>query len=426
MSRATGQTVTARVRRQDSVGSRPGDHIAFIYEDTPELTAFVVPFIKEGLAKGERCVWLVDALRSPEAFAVLVTRGVDANREVERGALALLSAHEYFTLPPFDAFRVVAFLRRAVTEARAHGFTGLRIVAEMTWTLKKGPDGGALLHNNALLEWESLLELVVGNGPFTLACGFRRDRFPPTLLQRLIRTHAKVVVNDHVHLSLSALFQSLARTDLQGLARSAREHRVPKGEFYFHQEDPAHEVYVLTSGMVKLFRTDAEGRSVILRIIEPLESFGDRPVLAGTSRLASAQALEDSRALVWDAPTYLQTMVTHPAVSLNALRLLEDRIEIERSRLHDLATLSVERRLARLLLRLAQSMGRKTPRGVAIEVPLSGHDLADLTVSTPYSVSRILAGWRRRRIADARRERILVLDQQAITAIAGVRERGSV
>lgn len=49
---------------------------------------------------------------------------------------------------------------------------------------------------------------------------------------------------------------------------------------------------------------------------------------------------------------------------------------------------------------------------------LSRQDLAELVISTPYAVSRILADWRRLDIADAQRERILILDQDAMAALA--------
>jgi CRP-like cAMP-binding protein len=74
----------------------------------------------------------------------------------------------------------------------------------------------------------------------------------------------------------------------------------------------------------------------------------------------------------------------------NAVRLMEARLEEGRDRLLDLATSRVERRLKRFLLWLAQSMGRKTNLGVAIELALSGQDLAKLPITTPYTVSRIL------------------------------------
>jgi CRP-like cAMP-binding protein len=407
-------TRMARALREQWGELRPGDHIAFLYEDAAELTSFAVSFIKDGLARGERCVYIVGEVEPTEVTEALVAGGVDVNRAIERGALIVLSPQEYFALPPFDASRVVELMRKRATEAISRGFAGLRIAGEMTWTLQKG------IRDDELLGFESLVDRATGPGLLTAACMYRRDRFPPAVLQRLVRSHAKVVAGDHVYLSLSALFQTLARSDLQGLVQSAGERRVRQGDFYFHQGDQATEVYVLTSGEVKVVRADPNGQNVILRIVAPVEPFGERALLGGTTRLSSAQALDDSRALVWEAPTILQVMMSHPAVSLDAVRLMEDRLEQERSRLQDLSTAPVERRLARLVLRLAQSMGHMTPQGIAIELSLSGQDLAELASATPSTISRILAEWRRSDIVDARRERIFILNLQRIAAIAGV------
>ncbi|HKX18420.1 MAG TPA: helix-turn-helix domain-containing protein [bacterium] len=93
-------------------------------------------------------------------------------------------------------------------------------------------------------------------------------------------------------------------------------------------------------------------------------------------------------------------------------------VETERRRLEDFAAEGVDRRLARLLLRLARSFGRNAARGLALDVSLSRPDLAELVISTPYTVSRILADWRRLDIVDAQRERILILDPEAMAALA--------
>jgi CRP/FNR family transcriptional regulator, nitrogen oxide reductase regulator len=405
----------ARARWPELREIRPGDHIIFIYDDPRELTAFAVPFVKDGLAKGERCLYVVDDLELAEVTEALAEGGVAVKREIERGALLLLDAQEFYETSPYHAARLIELQLRKAAEAKTRGFTGLRIAAEMTWVRKFG------IGDDALVESESLIDEGISSAPLTTACMYRRERFPPAVLRRLVRSHAKVIAGDHVYLSLSTLFQTLAATDLEALLRSAGERRVPKGGFYFHQGDQSTDVYVLTNGAVKLVRADEHGRNIILRIVKPMEPFGDSAALGGTTRLASAQSLEDSRALVWDAPTVLHAIMNHPSISLNAIRLLEERVEKERDRVQDLATSSVERRLARLLLRLAQSMGHKRPHGIAVELSLSGQDLAELAITTPYTVSRILAEWRRLDIVDVQRDQILVLDEPRLTVIAGSR-----
>jgi len=405
----------ADVRTRGFEETQPGDHIVFIYEDTAELTAFVGPFIKEGLDRGERCLYVFDDLDRAEVTEALTAGGVDVTREIQRGALLLMNAEEYSVRSPFDPLKMVELNSKRVAEAGSMLFSGLRIAAEMTWALR------APVPEAALAEYESILHEALGSGPATIACMYRRGRFKAAVLQRVISSHSKAIAGDYLYLNLSALFQELTRRDSERFLQSSSERRVPKGGFYYHQGDPATEVFMLTAGKVKTIRADPEGRSTILRIVTPTETFGGVSALGGTPRLASAQALEDSRALVWDVPTILRDIMSHPAVSLNAVHLMARRVGEELDRAQDLATSPVERRLARLLHRLAQSMGRKTPDGVVIEVSLSGEDLAALASTTPSTVSRILAGWKRLGIAGAQRDRILLQDQQRIAAIADVR-----
>ena len=281
--------------RQEFAETQSGDHIVFIYKDPAELFAFAVSFIRRGLANGERCAYVVAESSPAEVMDALSAGGVRVDRELKRGALVFTTPREYYGLPPFDATRAIERLREKLTEALDAGFAGLRAAGEMTWAGKRG------VADEALGEYEDLLETFLGAGHLTIACLYRRDRFDPVVLQRLVRTHGKVVADHNVYLSLSALFRSLARQDLQGLSQAARERAVRKGGSYFRQGDRATEVYLLTAGLVKLVRTHPDGRSLVLRIVAPAEPFGDRVVaFADSVRLASAEAVQDSRALVWE------------------------------------------------------------------------------------------------------------------------------
>lgn len=401
-----------RPGRQTFARPHTGDHAIFIYEDAAALFRFAAPYINDGLAKGERCVYLAAGSSPGEIIEALAAHGVRASREVKRGAFAVTTAREFFGFP-FTASRAMEHLLRAGTEAASAGFAGLRVAGDWAWSLEKS------VQNNELAEFESLLERAAGPGHLTLACMYRRDHTDPDTLERLIRVHTKVIASDYVFLSLSALFRSLPRKDLQNLAQSARQRLIRKGEFFFHQGAPARDVYMLTSGMVKLVRTAPGGESVILRVVAPVQHFGDGRIGLGEAvRFASAEALGDSRALVWDSSAIGEVVLAHPAVGVNVIRWLQELMEDERTRLEDVLSADVKRRLARLFLRLGESIGRKTRRGVVINVPLSRRDLAELVITSPYTVSRILADWRRLDILDAQRTRIRIQDREQLAAIA--------
>lgn len=396
--------------------ARPGDHIILVYEDRAELYAFVVPFVKDGLKRGERCIYIPAESRTADVAAALSAGGVRVDRETNRGAFEFMTPREYYRFPPLDSVRLIQHLNELLADARSAGFTGLRVAGEMSWAGKTGVPG------DVLGDYEALLDKVLGPRGGTVVCIYRKDLFDPDMLQRHVRTHGKVIARDYVFLSLSQLFRDLAAVDLQRLAESAHERTAQKGEVFFRQGDQGSDVYFLTAGLVKLVRTDSDGRAVILRVISPTEPFGERALThTDAVRLATAEAMEDSRALVWDNGTVVRVLLSHPAVSLSALRLMEDRVERERVRLEDFASPDVRRRLGRLLLRLADYAGRKTRRGIVVKMPLSRRDLAEMIATSPYTTSRILAEWRRQDILDAQRTRIIIHDRERLAAVAGER-----
>ncbi len=411
---------TPRGLKQELGDLRAGDHILSVYEGLTDLAAFVVPFIAQGQARGDQILYVTDDLRLSEVTQALAAGGIDVNREIERGGMGFMTAQEWYGLPRFDATsedgisRVIELFRRRISQAAARRFAGLCVAVEMTWALKVG------IPEDTLVALEDLYEdASAGIGPLTAACMYRRGRFAPAVLRRMLRSHRTVVAGNLVHVSLNPMFENLAETDQRALVQSSRERRVPKGGFFFNQGDEAHEVFLLTSGKVKLVRIGREGRSTILDLEAPTEIFGERAAFARTPQLASAQALEDSRALVWDVSTILEAMMRHPSIALNVARMMAEHVEGALTRIEDLASERVELRLARLLTLLAQTMGRPTPQGIAVEFPLSGQELAEMIGTTPYTVSRLLAGWRRVGVVDAQRDQILILQLHRLTALVG-------
>jgi CRP-like cAMP-binding protein len=74
--------------------------------------------------------------------------------------------------------------------------------------------------------------------------------------------------------------------------------------------------------------------------------------------------------------------------------------------------------VARALLRLARQAGQRAEDGVLIGLPLSREDLAEMTGTTLYTVSRILSHWEQQGFVEAGRERVLIHHPHALVAIA--------
>jgi CRP-like cAMP-binding protein len=100
------------------------------------------------------------------------------------------------------------------------------------------------------------------------------------------------------------------------------------------------------------------------------------------------------------------------------MRLLSERLREVQERFRELATERVAQRIARALLRLVRQAGRRVKNGVLIDMPLSRQDLAEMTGTTLYTVSRTLSEWESRGILESGREKVLVKRPHALVAIA--------
>lgn len=220
------------------------------------------------------------------------------------------------------------------------------------------------------------------------------------------------------YLQHAGLFRGLAPPALAEIAQLSRQRAVQSDAFFFHQGDPAIDIHILIQGRIRIAQVTPEGQQVTLSIISPGEMFGGIAALGDASYPASAQALETSVALAWEGETVARLMEEYPHMALNALRLLAGRYQEMQDRYRELATERVERRVARALLRLLRQTGRKVENGVLIDFPLSREDLAELTGTTLYTVSRILSGWEKAGLIETGRQRVLIRIPHKLVVIA--------
>ena len=218
-------------------------------------------------------------------------------------------------------------------------------------------------------------------------------------------------------MSTSPLFAGLSDADRDALERRALPRRFAPGETLFAQGDTANELFVITRGRVKVWRASEDGGALTLTLLgrgQPIGTLG-----AADDRLnhATATAITPVEALTWPIEGLRQLMETSPALTANVLRTVTNYAEQLIERLEEMASVPVEQRIARTLLRMARSAyGEQTTDGC--ELPLSRQDLADLTSATLPTVSRIMSRWRSERLIAGTRGRVRLLDMAALARIA--------
>jgi CRP-like cAMP-binding protein len=213
------------------------------------------------------------------------------------------------------------------------------------------------------------------------------------------------------------LFEGLSLDTLAQIVSLSYPKEASAGEFFFNEGEQADEFLVLMAGRVKLTQLTPDGQQIVLRLIGPGDAFGGVGAFGDPIYPISAEAVDTASALAWNSVTMRQLLETQN-IALNALRFVA-------SRLHDLQRLyrqamteRVERRVARALLRLVHEAGRRVDQGIEIDFPISRQDIAEMTGTTLFTVSRLLSAWEERGIVKSGRQRIVLTNPHGLVAIA--------
>jgi len=212
------------------------------------------------------------------------------------------------------------------------------------------------------------------------------------------------------------LFSDVAPADCSVIIAAAREKRFARRQTIFSEGDPVQQVVLLLSGCVKITQLGLNGNEVILRLNGVGEVVGAFRLCAGCTHCSAAQAVQPSTALVWDSATFERLQERFPAFRRNTVRALEERLQEMEQRFREVSTEKVGSRLSSELLRLSNRLGRVT--NGHLEISLSRAELAQLTCTTLFTVSRLLCRWQTLGIVSIRREAVLVRDFAALTQLS--------
>jgi CRP-like cAMP-binding protein len=206
--------------------------------------------------------------------------------------------------------------------------------------------------------------------------------------------------------------------EVQDFLEKGRERTVAPGVFLFYQDDPGELFYILRSGQIRLSQLTPEGHQIIVHHVTPGEGFGIIVVLSNIPYPVTAETLDQCELLCWDSATAKQLMLQYPQLAINGMEMVAHHFVQISNRFRELATERVERRIAHALLRLVRQVGRKTPEGILIDLPLSRQDLAEMTGTTLYTTSRILSQWEKSNWIVSGRERIVLVNGHELVAVA--------
>lgn len=182
-----------------------------------------------------------------------------------------------------------------------------------------------------------------------------------------------------------SLFAGLSDAEIDALAEAVLVRTFQKNTIVVTEGEQSDSLYVILSGRVKAYVSDANGKDLVLNVVGPGEYFGELALDEGP-RSASVATLERCQMAVVANDVLREFLAAHPVAALQLIRELIGRVRHVTESLKDLAMLDVYGRVAKMLLDSAQESDGK----LVIPERLTQQDIADRVSASREMVSRIL------------------------------------
>lgn len=153
------------------------------------------------------------------------------------------------------------------------------------------------------------------------------------------------------------VFHGLDGAAIDTLRGSASVRAFSKGATILLEGQDSEGLFIVDSGLVRVFKTHIDGREKTLALLKPGEVLGEMTLTGSDLRSATAAAVEASTLLVIPRAVFREILESHPPLALHVIEMLSTRLREADESIHELAFMSARSRVICSLGRLAQCHG---------------------------------------------------------------------
>lgn len=220
-----------------------------------------------------------------------------------------------------------------------------------------------------------------------------------------------------VAVALEDIFSLLSPQEQERFISSMHVRRYNKNELIYREGDQPDDLLCLLSGKVKIYRDGVSGRTLINRVLRPVQYFGYRASMAGEPYVTAAAAFEESVIASVPMRTVYQLLEGNNRLCHFFIHALAVDLGIADQRIVSVAQKHVRGRLAETLLALHDIYGCESD-GQTLSAYLSRGILASLSNMTTSNAIRTLTTFANEGILEVRGRRLRFLDMQALLQIS--------
>jgi CRP/FNR family transcriptional regulator, dissimilatory nitrate respiration regulator len=207
------------------------------------------------------------------------------------------------------------------------------------------------------------------------------------------------------------LFSNLSTEEIEKLAQHSTVLNFKKNDFLFHQGDAAQAFFVIAFGKVKIFRLSPEGQEQIIHIHQEREVLAEAAIFNQIRYPANAQAVKDSMAVKIAKDAFLAMIEQNPQIALKFLSGYARRLREFVAMVEYLSLDDIPKRVAKYLLQNSTAN--------SWEMNISKKEWAHLLGTTPETVSRILAKFKKNKLISEKNKILTITDRDKLQKLVG-------
>lgn len=222
------------------------------------------------------------------------------------------------------------------------------------------------------------------------------------------------------------LFDNLSDDELIEISKGVRHRKYKKNEFVFKSGDEADRLYIIVSGMMKIFRSLPDGREQVLYLYNADDFVGGFNLMKKDHYLYNGQVLSDSEIATLDKDSFDSIVVKNPQMLLKILEKSYERIRWAEGLLDRLVSHSTDSRVASLLLDLLRNYGIVSGKFFKLELPMNREDLGSFCGMTRETFTRKLLDFQKRDLIKMDKPRsLIILDLDRLRLLAESQDTGN-
>lgn len=211
-----------------------------------------------------------------------------------------------------------------------------------------------------------------------------------------------------------SIFSELKEEFLEKIHQISLLRKYGKGRIIIMEGEPGEAFFYVKSGLIKVSKLSRDGREHILHILNEGHIFAEVTLFNKTVYPATAEVLEESEIGMIKNQELEKVIMQNPELALQLIKYLNKRLVEAHMKIRNLALSDTYGRTAQALVKLAEDYGKKSSKGIELDLNLSRQELANIVGTTRETVIRALTTFKKEHSIDIDKNTITITDLEKV------------